>query len=177
MRGRCRPRPMTPSTQRFPFSQSILRRLPRLAAQLLIGGYRLTFSPLVGLHCRHLPTCSIYAGEAIGRFGLWAGGWMALARLCRCQPFGTSGLDFVPELCRPVRGGICPGVTAAGAEPITVLIMNHWRTRQSPRPDLGASSGETGRAPRRTDSRGCHNISRHISRLSFRMSGDAYLHS
>src|SRR6478609_7914482 len=45
---------------------------------------------------RHLPPCSAYADEAIGRFGLWAGGWMTLARLCRCHPFGTSGLDFVP---------------------------------------------------------------------------------
>ena len=58
----------------------------------------LTFSALVGFDCRHLPTCSAYADEAIGRFGLWAGGWMTLARLCRCHPFGTSGLDFVPSV-------------------------------------------------------------------------------
>src|SRR6266545_597021 len=49
-----------------------------------------------GRIARHLPTCSSYADEAIGRFGLWAGGWMTLARLCRCHPWGTSGLDFVP---------------------------------------------------------------------------------
>jgi len=71
-------------------------QVPRLAARGLIGIYRYTFSALVGFHCRHLPTCSVYADEAIGRFGLWAGGWMTLARLCRCHPFGTSGLDFVP---------------------------------------------------------------------------------
>ena len=70
---------------------------PRLAARGLITAYRLTFSDLVGYDCRHLPTCSAYADEAIGRFGLWAGGWMALARLCRCHPLGTSGLDFVPS--------------------------------------------------------------------------------
>ena len=70
---------------------------PRLAARGLITAYRLTFSALVGYDCRHLPTCSAYADEAIGRFGLWAGGWMALARLCRCHPLGTSGLDFVPS--------------------------------------------------------------------------------
>jgi uncharacterized protein len=69
---------------------------PRLAARGLIGVYRYSFSALVGFHCRHLPTCSVYAEEAIGRFGLWAGGWMTLARLCRCHPCGTSGLDFVP---------------------------------------------------------------------------------
>jgi uncharacterized protein len=74
----------------------VSRKAPRLAGRGLIRAYRYTLSPLVGFHCRHLPTCSDYADQAIGRFGLWAGGWMALARLLRCQPFGTSGLDFVP---------------------------------------------------------------------------------
>jgi uncharacterized protein len=69
---------------------------PRLAGRGLIQAYRHTLSPLIGFHCRHLPTCSEYADEAIGRFGLWAGGWMALARLLRCHPFGSSGLDLVP---------------------------------------------------------------------------------
>ena len=72
------------------------RRAPRLAGRGLIMIYRYTLSPLVGFRCRHLPTCSEYADEAIERFGLWAGGWMTLARLLRCQPWGTSGLDFVP---------------------------------------------------------------------------------
>src|SRR3569623_2149553 len=39
--------------------------------------------------------CSGYGDDAIARFGLWAGGWMTLARLLRCQPWGTSCLDFV----------------------------------------------------------------------------------
>jgi len=69
--------------------------VPRAAARGLIVAYRYSLSPLVGFHCRHLPTCSAYAEEAIGRFGVWAGGWMTLARLCRCHPFGTRGLDFV----------------------------------------------------------------------------------
>jgi uncharacterized protein len=73
-----------------------MRRAPRRAASGLVKFYRYTLSGLVGFECRHLPTCSSYAEEAIGRFGLWAGSWMALARLLRCHPFGTSGLDFVP---------------------------------------------------------------------------------
>jgi putative membrane protein insertion efficiency factor len=71
------------------------RRAPRLAGRGLVKAYRYTFSPLVGFHCRHLPTCSDYADQAIDRYGLWAGGWMTLARLLRCQPWGTAGLDFV----------------------------------------------------------------------------------
>lgn len=59
--------------------------------------YRYTLSPLVGFHCRHLPTCSEYADEALARHGLWAGSWMTLARLARCHPWGTAGLDVVPE--------------------------------------------------------------------------------
>jgi putative membrane protein insertion efficiency factor len=73
-----------------------LGQTPRIVARGLVRGYRYTLSALVGAHCRHLPTCSAYADEALGRFGLWAGGWMTLARVCRCQPLGTSGLDFVP---------------------------------------------------------------------------------
>jgi hypothetical protein len=72
-------------------------RAPRLAGRALVTAYRYSLSPLVGFHCRHLPTCSDFADQALDRFGLWAGGWMILARLLRCQPWGTSGLDFVPD--------------------------------------------------------------------------------
>jgi putative membrane protein insertion efficiency factor len=71
-------------------------RLPRLIGRGLVGFYRYTLAPLIGPRCRHLPGCSDYADEAICRFGLWAGGWMALARIMRCHPWGTHGLDFVP---------------------------------------------------------------------------------
>jgi len=80
------------------------RRAPRLAGRGLIKAYRYTLSPLVGFHCRHLPTCSDYADQAIERYGLWAGGWITLARLLRCHPWGTHGLDFVcDELPRKAR--------------------------------------------------------------------------
>jgi uncharacterized protein len=74
-----------------------VRLLPRNAGRGAIYLYRITLSPLVGFNCRHLPTCSQYGDEAIARFGLWGGGWMTLARLLRCNPFGSSGLDFVPR--------------------------------------------------------------------------------
>jgi uncharacterized protein len=79
----------------------LARHLPRRAGRGLIWIYRHTLSPLVGYNCRHLPTCSLYGDEAIGRFGLWAGGWMTLARLLRCQPWGTSGIDNVPLAAPP----------------------------------------------------------------------------
>ena len=71
--------------------------MPRQIGRVLVRAYRYTLSPLIGFHCRHLPTCSDYADQAFGSHGLWAGGWMTLARILRCHPFGTSGLDFVPD--------------------------------------------------------------------------------
>jgi len=73
-----------------------LARAPRLAGRGLVLVYRYALSPLIGPRCRHLPSCSDYSEQAIERFGLWAGSWMALARIVRCHPWGTAGLDFVP---------------------------------------------------------------------------------
>ena len=105
-----------PDSSQCPDCAGALQRLPRNAGRGLIWLYRHTLSPLVGYNCRHLPTCSVYGDEAIERFGLWGGGWMTLARLLRCQPWGTSGIDNVP-LTRPprARAGICHGGSGAGA--------------------------------------------------------------
>lgn len=68
----------------------------RFAAQLLIRLYQWTLSPYLGSRCRFYPSCSHYAHEAIGRFGVFRGGWLALRRLLRCHPFHPGGLDQVP---------------------------------------------------------------------------------
>ncbi len=47
--------------------------------------------------CRHIPTCSNYAIEAIIRYGSLKGSFMAFKRVLRCNPFGTSGIDLVKE--------------------------------------------------------------------------------
>jgi putative membrane protein insertion efficiency factor len=70
---------------------------PSLAGRGLIQAYRYSLSAIIGRNCRHLPTCSEYGDEALDRHGLWAGGWMTLARVMRCHPYGTSGLDYVAE--------------------------------------------------------------------------------
>lgn len=73
-----------------------LRRLPRLLLRAPILFYRYTLSAFMGRQCRYLPTCSAYADEAISRHGAWAGGWIGLARICRCHPWGGHGFDPVP---------------------------------------------------------------------------------
>lgn len=64
---------------------------------LLIRGYQLVLSPLLGSNCRFHPSCSRYAYEAIGRFGLVKGSWMGVKRIARCHPFNAGGFDPVPE--------------------------------------------------------------------------------
>lgn len=73
----------------------------RVAGTALVRSYQLTLSSLVGNSCRHYPTCSEYAYEAIARHGLWSGGWMGLFRFTRCGPGGTHGVDLVPEALPP----------------------------------------------------------------------------
>lgn len=67
--------------------------------RMLVGAvrlYQLAISPLMPPSCRHLPTCSEYAIEALREHGVLRGGWLAAWRIARCHPFGTSGYDPVP---------------------------------------------------------------------------------
>lgn len=73
-------------------------RAIRTAAKLPIHAYRWTLKPFIGNHCRHLPTCSEYALDAIDRNGAWRGAWLATSRIWRCRPGGTSGYDPAPDL-------------------------------------------------------------------------------
>jgi putative membrane protein insertion efficiency factor len=66
----------------------------------VIRAYRFVGSPWLGSACRFWPTCSEYAMHAIERHGAWRGGWMMLARLARCHPYGAGGVDPVPQQFR-----------------------------------------------------------------------------
>ncbi len=78
------------------------------AARGLIFLYRVSFSAIAGRTCRYAPTCSEYADEAIQRHGLWAGGWMGFARICRCRPGGGEGFDPVPQQLRADASALTP---------------------------------------------------------------------
>lgn len=100
----------------------------RLAKACLLAPitlYRWTISPLLGVNCRHLPTCSDYAQEAIETNGAWKGGWLTLARVCRCHPLGSHGFDPVPDL-------------SAERHPFAPWRYGNWRMRNIS--DVGAET-------------------------------------
>jgi putative membrane protein insertion efficiency factor len=70
--------------------------LPRLPVLALIRLYQLTISrALPGGVCRFYPTGTHYSYQAIAKYGLFKGGWMAVWRVLRCQPFSAGGYDPV----------------------------------------------------------------------------------
>lgn len=62
----------------------------------LILFYQFCISPLLPKSCRYQPTCSEYAIQAIFKYGIIYGSYLALRRILRCHPFGKSGYDPVP---------------------------------------------------------------------------------
>ena len=68
----------------------------RTAVAAAIRFYQRAISPWHGPVCRFQPTCSQYAIDAISKFGVAKGLWLALRRLFRCHPFGGGGFDPVP---------------------------------------------------------------------------------
>ena len=73
-----------------------LVHLPGRAAIWLLRGYKRFISPLLPPACRFVPTCSEYAAEAIGKYGIVKGSALALWRLLRCHPLCRGGYDPVP---------------------------------------------------------------------------------
>ena len=64
---------------------------------LLLRGYKLAISPLLGQRCRFYPSCSEYTMQAVDRFGVVRGGWLGAKRIGRCHPLNEGGIDLVPE--------------------------------------------------------------------------------
>jgi putative membrane protein insertion efficiency factor len=80
-------------------SEALARPPSRWARRTVIAAirvYQIAISPLLAPACRFEPCCSAYAAEAIARRGVIRGGWLALARIGRCHPWGGFGYDPVP---------------------------------------------------------------------------------
>jgi putative membrane protein insertion efficiency factor len=68
----------------------------RFIAIALITAYQKLLSPILPRSCRFYPSCSEYAKQAIQKYGIVRGGWLALKRIARCHPGNPGGLDPVP---------------------------------------------------------------------------------
>ncbi|MDR2365822.1 MAG: membrane protein insertion efficiency factor YidD [Zoogloeaceae bacterium] len=58
--------------------------------------YQYAFRPFLGQNCRFHPSCSEYARQAVQKYGVPRGGWLAIKRLARCHPWNPGGVDPVP---------------------------------------------------------------------------------
>ena len=70
-------------------------------AIVLIKFYNFFISPMLGVKCRFLPTCSEYCQESLEKHGLIKGGFYSLKRISRCHPIkilgASHGIDLVPK--------------------------------------------------------------------------------
>ena len=82
----------------------LLKLLPRRRLMiiklilLIIKGYQLAISPLIGPRCRFARTCSQYALESFEKHGFVRGLVLSLKRISKCHPFHPGGIDEVPEI-------------------------------------------------------------------------------
>ena len=63
---------------------------------LLIRGYQLIVSPILGSNCRFMPTCSEYALESLKAYGLIKGTFLTIKRIGKCHPWGSHGYAPIP---------------------------------------------------------------------------------
>ncbi len=68
----------------------------RYVAVFLIRVYQNTLSLLFPAACRFTPSCSQYAAEAIRKYGIFKGSYLAARRIAKCHPFHSGGYDPVP---------------------------------------------------------------------------------
>jgi putative membrane protein insertion efficiency factor len=84
-----------PLLRELPVTFGTLARFPLLA---LIRLYQKTISKSLPPNtCRFYPSCSHYGYQAIYRYGVLKGGWLATWRVLRCNPFNPGGFDPVPD--------------------------------------------------------------------------------
>ena len=74
----------------------VLKIILSFPLMILIGIYKYAISPFTPAACRHYPTCSTYASEAIHKHGIHEGSVMSIKRIGKCHPWGTQGYDPVP---------------------------------------------------------------------------------
>jgi len=86
--------PSEPRLQDLPLR---IQNIPRMLILGLIRLYQQTVSKALPANtCRFYPSCSHYGYQAIYKYGVLKGTWMATWRVLRCNPFNPGGYDPVP---------------------------------------------------------------------------------
>jgi hypothetical protein len=110
---------------------SVVSRIARWLAVAPIAVYQRVLSPFLPRRCKYEPTCSHYAIDAIGEYGILRGAVLALWRLLRCNPWSYGGYDPVEDqrLFKDGRASTDPGERTAptGPHPHRSLNSNHSR--------------------------------------------------
>ncbi|MCF6767416.1 membrane protein insertion efficiency factor YidD [Thiotrichales bacterium 19S11-10] len=81
--------------------RKIIQTAQTLVAKIaitIVKTYQILISPILGPRCRFYPSCSKYTIDAINRFGIIYGGYLAIKRILRCNPLFKGGVDPVPNL-------------------------------------------------------------------------------
>lgn len=84
---------------------SFFLNLPKQAAIIIIDSYQLLLSPDHSWlkakypygYCRHYPSCSEYAKQALQRRGFVKGLWLSVKRLSKCHPWAEPKVDLIPN--------------------------------------------------------------------------------
>ena len=74
----------------------MLNKVATFPLLILIRGYQLIISPLLGSNCRFMPTCSEYAMESLRSHGIIKGIYLTVKRIGKCHPWGGHGYDPIP---------------------------------------------------------------------------------
>ncbi len=78
--------------------KSKIRKVAIFPFVVLIRFYKTCISPLTPKSCRFTPTCSEYGLQAFQKHGVFKGLYLTVRRILRCNPWGGSGYDPVPEV-------------------------------------------------------------------------------
>ena len=61
----------------------------------LVHAYRWLIAPLLPPgSCKFHPSCSQYALDALQKYGLFKGSYLAARRVLRCHPWSHGGVDY-----------------------------------------------------------------------------------